>query len=158
MNVMVVKGLFIGGTYKNGLLKITENNVADYNARLTFNNAGIKVGGDAFIGDRNRIIFSTALTVGQNWSKYSGVSAKNPAKTFKTDYTCSYLEPELNLFFLIEANFGIGATLSYSVYNKNFDPYEYTLDDYANFDYYRAGVTSYLSFGFGFYYSLVKKK
>lgn len=155
---MIVKGLFIGVTYKNGLLKITENNVADYNARLNFNNAGIKVGGDAFVGERNRIIFSSAITVGNNWSHYSGQSAKNPAKTYTTSYSCGYVEPEVNLFFLIEANFGIGATLSYSAFNKNFDPFEYTLNNYANFDYYKPGISSYISFGFGFYYSFLKKK
>jgi hypothetical protein len=158
INVMLFRGLFVGGTYKNGLLKIKENRVADYNARLAFNNAGLKVGGDVFVGDKNKMIFSAALTMGQNWSRYNGQSAKYPDKTFRTSYSCSYAEPELNLFFLVEANFGIGATLTYSVFNKNFDPYEYTLDNYANFDYYKPAVTGYLSFGFGFYYSLLKKK
>ncbi len=158
LNINIFKGFFIGVTYKNGLLKITENKIADFNASMNINNAGVKLGTDIFIGDRNRIIFSAAVTAGQNYTNYSGLVCKKPGDSPKlTTYSTSYLEPEVNMFFLVEPNFGIGATLSYSIFNKEFDPYELCLNDWTNFDKENPGKTRYLSFGFGFYYSFLKK-
>lgn len=159
LNLMLYKGLFIGGTYKNGLLKITENKIADYNASMSINNYGIKLGGDFYLGEKNRVIFSTAITAGQNNTKYSGLVCKNPLDVPKIDrYSSRYVEPEINMFFLVESNFGIGLTLSYSIFDKNFDPYELCLNDWASYSKDNPGNTRYLSFGFGFYYSLIRKK
>lgn len=158
LNINIFKGFFIGVTYKNGLLKITENKIADFNASMNINNAGVKLGTDIFIGDRNRIILSAAVTAGQNYTNYSGLVCKKPGDSPKlTAYSTSYLEPEVNMFFLVEPNFGIGATLGYSIFNKEFDPYELCLNDWTNFDKENPGRTRYLSFGFGFYYSFLKK-
>jgi hypothetical protein len=140
------------------LLKITENKINDYNASMAINNAGGKIGADLYLGDKNRIIYSAALTVGQNWTKYSGIVAKDKNRILPTSFSCTYYEPEMNLFFLIESNFGIGATISYTVFNKNFDPYELALNDWTQFSKNSAGNTQFLSFGFGFYYSLLQKK
>ncbi|MCW3085368.1 MAG: hypothetical protein JWP12_2734 [Bacteroidetes bacterium] len=156
LNFYLYKGLFIGGTYKNGLLKITENKIADYNASMFINNAAVKIGTDAYIGDKNRVIFSAAVSGGKNWTKYGGLVAKEP-RNIPTSYTCTYLEPEINLFFLIESNFGIGVTVSYSIFNHTFDPYELALNDWTQFSKTNTGSTQYLSFGFGFYYSLLQK-
>jgi hypothetical protein len=159
LNLMLYKGLFIGATYKNGLLKITENKIADYNASMSINNIGLKVGGDFFIGDQNKIIFSGAITGGQSYARYSGLVCRNPLETPKTNtYTTTYLEPELNLFFLVEQNFGIGLTISYSIFNTTFNPYDLCLNDWASFDKENPGRTQYFSFGFGFYCSLIKKR
>ncbi len=159
LNLMFYKGLFIGGTYKNGLLKITENKIADYEASMSINNVGLKIGSDFYIGEKNRTIFSFALTAGQNHTKYFGLVCKNPMEGPKINsYKTSYLEPEANLFFLIEPNFGIGATLSYSIFNKEFNPYELCLDNWTTYNKDNPGKTRYLSFGFGFYYSLFRKQ
>lgn len=157
LNIYIYKGAFLGVTYKNGLLKITENKIADYNASMYINNAAVKVGGDFYLGDRNSIIYSIAVSAGQNNTRYSGLVAKDKNKIIPDTYSCSYMEPEMNLFFLIETNFGIGVTLSYSIYNKTFDPYELSLNDWTQFSKNNTGTTQYLSFGFGFYYSFLKK-
>lgn len=158
LNVYFFRGLFLGGMYKNGLLKITENKIADYNASMSINNVGGKIGTDLYVGEKNRVIFSASLTLGQNWTKYSGLVSKEPGRVIPDSYTTRYVEPEMNLFFLIESNFGIGATVSYSVFKKNFDPYELALNDWTQFSRNNSGSTQYLSFGFGFYYSLWQKK
>ncbi|MCE3280931.1 MAG: hypothetical protein K0S44_3122 [Bacteroidetes bacterium] len=158
LNVYLYKGIFLGGTYKNGLLKITENKIPDYNASMYINNAGGRIGADMYIGDKNRVIYSASVAIGQNWTHYSGLVSKDKSRVLPTTYTCTYYEPEMSIFFLIESNFGIGATLSYTVYNKNFDPYELALDDWTQFSKNVAGSTQYFSFGFGFYYSLWRKK
>lgn len=158
LNFYLYKGLFIGGTYKNGLLRITENKIADYNADMTINNIGGKIGSDFYVGEKNKIIFSVALTFAQNYTHYYGIVAKNESKPPKNlKYKTSLIEPEINLFFLVEPNFGIGATVSYSIFNTVFNPYDLCLDDWTSFPADNPGKTQYLSFGFGFYYSLIKK-
>lgn len=157
LNIYPAKGAFIGVTFKNGLLKITENKIADYNASMYINNAAVKLGGDFYVGDRNRVIYSFAVSAGKNWTRYSGLVSKDKNKVLPSSYTCYYMEPEMNVFFLIEANFGIGATLSYSIFNKTFDPYELALNDWTQFSKDISGNTQYLSFGFGFYYSMIRK-
>ncbi|OFY87896.1 MAG: hypothetical protein A3F72_03230 [Bacteroidetes bacterium RIFCSPLOWO2_12_FULL_35_15] len=159
LNVMYYKGLFIGASYKNGLLKITENKISDFNASMKLNNIALKLGVDSYLGEDNRVVFSSAVSVGQNWTKYSGLHTKDQTKhPALTEYKSIFVEPEINLFFLVESNFGIGATLSYSIFDKNFDPYELALTDWTSFQNVEPGSTSYLSFGFGFYYSLIPKK
>jgi hypothetical protein len=157
LNVYLYKGAFLGLTYKNGLLKITENKIADYNASMHINNASVKIGGDIYVGDRNRVIYSFAVSAGRNWTRYSGLVAKDKDRIIPASYSCNFMEPEMNLFFLIESNFGIGATISYSIFNKTFDPYELALNDWAQFSKNTSGNTQYFSFGFGFYYSLLRK-
>jgi hypothetical protein len=158
LNIYLIKGVFIGATYKNGLLKITENKIADYNASMYINNAGARVGADMYLGERNRVIYSASVTAGQNWTRYTGLVAKDPSKVIPTSYICTYYEPEMSIFFLIESNFGIGATVGYSIFNENFDPYELALNDWTQFSKDVTGNTQYMSFGFGFYYSIWKKK
>ncbi len=159
LNIMIYKGLFVGAAAKNGLLKITENKITDYNASMSFNNVCGKVGVDVYVGEKNRAIYSVALSYGQNWTEYSGIKTKdanNPPKI--NSFSTSYFEPEMNIFFLIESNFGIGATISYTVFDAHFDPYDLVLNEYAKFDTNNAVSTQFFSFGFGFYYSLIKKK
>lgn len=158
LNTYLIKGVFLGATYKNALLKITENKIADYNASMYINNFAGKLGADVYIGEKNKVIYSASVAVGQNWTRYSGLVAKDPNRVIPDSYTCTYYEPEMNLFFLIESNFGIGVTVSYSIFSKNFDPYELALNDWTQFSRNTSGNTQYFSFGFGFYYSLWQKK
>ncbi len=159
LNLMLYKGFFVGATAKNGLLKITENKIADYNASMRINNVGVKLGGDFYIGEKNNAIYSIAFTYGKNWTEYSGIKSKNPNDPPKINsFSTNYFEPEMNIFFLIEANFAIGATLSYTVFDAHFNPYDLKLNEYTQFETNNAVSTQFLSFGFGFYYSLIKKK
>lgn len=159
LNVMLYKGLFIGASAKNGLLKITENKITDYNASMQINNLAGKVGVDFYVGEKNRAIYSLAFSYGYNWTKYSGIKQKFPDNPPKINsFETNYFEPEMNIFFLIESNFGIGATVSYTVFDAHFDPYDLVLNEYSKFDTNNAVSTQFFSFGFGFYYSLVKKK
>ena len=159
LNLMLYKGLFIGASGKNGLLKITENKISDYNASMSINNIAGKFGFDVYVGEKNNSIFSMSLSYGQNWTKYSGLKSKNANNPPKINsFTTSYFEPEMNIYFLIESNFAIGATLSYTVFDAHFDPYDLKLNEYTQFETKNAVSTQFISFGFGFYYSVVKKK
>ncbi len=157
-NVMLYKGFFAGLNYKNGLLKITENKIPDYNASMLMNSIAGKIGSDFFIVDKNNIILSIAVSAGQNRTKYSSFVSKVPNTQPQINgFKSSYFEPEANLFFLVEENFGVGVTLTYSVIKRNFDPYELCLNEWTQYPKDNSGATRYLSFGFGFYYGLSKK-
>ena len=159
LNLLLHKGFFIGASAKNGLMKIKENKIADYNASMRFNNVAVKLGVDMYVGEKNKAIYSVALSYGQNWSEYSGIKNKDASNPPKINgFTTSYFEPEMNIFFLIESNFGVGATISYTVFDAHFDPYDLALNEYAKFETNNAVSTQFFSFGFGFYYSMVKKK
>ena len=159
LNIMLYKGLFIGGSYKNGLMQITEKKIPNYEASMEIDNIAGKIGGDFYVGEKNRIVFSSALSYGQNLTHYYGLVAKDPHKVVSnTSFKCTFLEPEFNLYFLVEANFGVGVTITYTVYDHTFDPYELSLNDWAGFDNPSTGSTENLSFGFSFYYSFLKKK
>ncbi len=158
INMLVFKGAFVGITYKNGLLKVTENKIPELEANMEVNNAGVKVGTSMFVGDKNRMIFSADITAGKNWTTYSKFKSKTTTNLPIKGFSTTYVEPEVNLYFLVEQNFGIGATLSYSLFNQNFDPYDLYLNEWTRFDKLNPGTIQYLSFGFGIYYSFFKKK
>ncbi|MCE9537790.1 MAG: hypothetical protein K8R85_01040 [Bacteroidetes bacterium] len=158
LNLMLYKGLFAGVTFKNGLLKITENKIPDLNADMAINNAALKLGSDFYVNSKNTMLLSAAVSIGQNNTKYSSFKSKTlNEKPLISGFRSSYIEPEVNLFFLTEANFGIGATLTYSIIKRNFDPYELCLDEWSQFGKDNSGPIRYLSFGFGFYYGFSKK-
>ena len=52
LNIMVHKGLFVGVTAKNGLLKITENKITDYNASMKINTTPARHGRDEMCNGR----------------------------------------------------------------------------------------------------------
>jgi hypothetical protein len=55
LNIFFYKGLFVGVTGKNGLLKITENKIADYNARMQINNVKILSKDSKEVGHKENI-------------------------------------------------------------------------------------------------------
>ena len=156
---MVYKGIFIGGVYETAGLKITGNKITNYSASMEVENVAGKIGGDFFVGERNRVVVSGALAVGQNWTTYYGLAPKDnyPPPAYTT-FSCTYEQPSVHLYFLADRNFGIGATLSYTLYNHIFDSHELGLNYWGLPDYGTGGSTQYLSFGFSFYVNLWKKK
>jgi hypothetical protein len=162
LDILLFKGIFVGAVYKNASLKITGITGASYfhyQPVLKLNNAGIRVGGRTYVGSRNRMIYSLSLTLGESWARYKDMRCKDSTVApALTHFTTSYVQPEMSIYFLLESNFAIGATLSYSVYNKQFDPYEICLDSWKAVGPLGSGPIQYLSFGFGFYYSFYKKK
>ena len=166
-NVMAYKGLYIGATYKNTLLKITPNKIASYNVdslgqlnpypTMNSNNIAIKAGYDFYIGEQNKLIYSVGMALGKNWTKYNHLVCKTANKTPVTNFNTTYIEPEMGLFFLVEPNFAIGATISYTLLNKNFNPSDLCLNDWKSYNKSNENNIQYINFGFGFYYSFLKK-
>jgi hypothetical protein len=162
-DVMVFKGVFVGAEYAYGTLKVNGLiGVANfhYNPLMHVSNTGFRAGAQKYLGDRNRVIYTAAISAGMNWTNFANLKCKDSTMVPPlTKYSIPYLKPEMNIYFLVESNFAIGATLSYSLYQRKFDPADICLNDWkASVGTVNNKATQYLSFGFGFYYSFYKKK
>ena len=157
MNVMLYQGIYAGITFKNAELTITPNKIPDYDASMQVYSFAFKSGSDFYVGERNNMIFSAALSVGQNNTLFESIKTKVPSEHPITGFKSAYVEPEISLYFLIEEDFGIGATVSYSFIQHNFDPYQLYLNEWAPYDRSNSGPTQCISFGFGFYYGFSKR-
>ncbi len=159
LNMYLYKGFFLGIGYKYGMFKIMDNKISNYNATMQLNNIAFKLGTDAYMGEDHKFIFSASVSGGYNWTNFYGLICKTENKPPDvTSYQCLFMEPELNIYYLVEPNFAFGITASYSVYNHNFNPYELCLNEWKSYDKNNTGNTQIFSFGFGFYYSLIQKK
>ncbi len=162
MDINIYKGLFVGVGYTNATLKITGllgTQNFHYSPLMKMNNAGIRVGGKTFIGAKNRIVYSASVMLGQTWTHYTDLRCKDSTMAPPlTKYTTSFIQPEMELFFLIESNFAIGLTVSYSIYRKDFNPYEICLNEIKPVGPIGSGSTQVLNFGFCAYYNFLKKK
>jgi hypothetical protein len=162
-DIMIFKGAFVGAEYSYGTLKVTGLiGVANfkYNPVMHVSNAGFRAGGQKYLGVRNRVIYTAAISGGMNWTNFEKLKCKDSTKAPPlSTYSIPYLKPEMNIYFLVESNFAIGVTLSYTWYQRKFDPAEICLNDWkASVGTVNDKATQYLSFGFGFYYSFYKKK
>ncbi len=159
LNLGFYKNFFAGVTYKNNLLKITQKKIPNYNASMSMNSAAIKAGSDFYLNEKNTVLFSVALSAGQNSTKYSSLICKDPAKQPAiTEFKSTYYEPEASFFFFTESNFAFGFIATYSIIKRTFDPYELCLNEWSAYSKNNSGPTQYLSFGFGFYYGFFTRK
>ena len=151
LNLMFYKGFFAGATFKNGLLKVTEKKIPDYNAGMSLNSAAVKAGGDFYLNDKNTVMLSASVSVGQNSTKYTSLVCKDPVgKPAITSFKSIYYEPEVSLFLFVEENFAMGFTTTYSIIKRTFDPYELCLNEWSAYGKDNTGPIRYISFGFGF--------
>jgi hypothetical protein len=162
LNLALYKGLFIGVVFSDALFQIDKNIIPNktYAKQPYMNvyNAGIKVGGDFYIGEKNRIIFSADVSVGQSYVKYSSFSCKDATKKIAvTDYKSPFVGSEISMIFLVEPNWGIGPTIGYSLIKRSFNPYDLCLDDWSGYSQNSSGATQYFNFGFICHYSFGKK-
>lgn len=167
LDLVVVNGFFVGVNFSSAKFKVDKDIIKDYNIyvnknynpRINIYNAAVSVGVNYYLGEKNKMKFETRLSVGQNYSKFLGFKSKslsNPVSL--TDFKSVYGEAVLNLFFLMEPNWGIGPTIGYSLISRSFDPYALSLDDWTSISAgSEIGSIQYLNFGFAVYYNFFKK-
>lgn len=158
-NLRITHGFFVGLGFKNGLLGLNRipspSNGLDLNTKMHLYTGYIRVGYNKFHTEN---IFSTfALNVGYNTSNFSGVvSVKSPI--INTNFTSLMFEPEYTLNFAVEDNFSIGIFLSYNYMPTVFNPTNIAMQDITSLSGLNtSNSTSFISFGFGFYYGIGKK-
>ncbi len=149
-------GFFAGGMGKASLLKIPPNKIPNLKTTMEMYSAGGKIGYDWYVG--NKAFLTMAINGGVTWTNFAAVSCYTPAD-HAFSYKANFIEPELIMNFYIESNFAIGINVSYYMMDKAFDPYFLCLNDHKPYrDYELGGPTTYLDFGFGFFYGFSKRK
>lgn len=159
-NVRLFSNFFIGVGYKNALFK-SQSYFQQKNlyTKMQVHNGFLRVGYDRFYAEHSFATF--ALNMGYNFNKYTNLNPKydSLAHSYPAQYSGPYLQPEIGLYFLVEDNFALGAHVGYNYNFSHFDPSLPYLDkwlDYSNIS--NSWNTSWINFGFGFYYGLVRKK
>lgn len=159
LNLYFFKGFYAGASFKNNRLNINQKEIKDYDASMHMNGAAVKVGNDFYINENNTVLLSVSFAAGQNSTKFNSLACKDGNNTPAiTSYKAIYYEPEVTLFLFLEPNFALGLTTLYSTVDRTFDPYELCLNEWGSFSKTNTGRTSYISFGFGFYYGFSTRK
>lgn len=119
----------------------------------------LRLGVDRVTGPKG--FLSIALNVGYGLNKYTAVKAAQDSLNGRhpTEFTAAFIRPEISYNFKVEENFAFGVLLAYNMELATFDPRMPCFDTYgdAALQYNKANM-SWISFGFGFYYGLKKKK
>ena len=145
--------LHVGMVYKNGLMKTAANKIAEVNTALQVNSFGGRIGYDHYLS--NNIFFAPAINAGRTYGKFTGVICVQPQEVNK-HFSAMYIEPELNMFFIVDPNFAIGVNLSTTYIDHTFDPYAVCFNQYKGYTANeRRGSTVMVNLGFGFYFGFV---
>lgn len=161
------KGIRIGVNFSNAQFKIDKNIIRDYNInvsksynpRISVYSAAVSLGGTFYVGEKNRIIIDTDVSVGQNYATFNSFSCKDSTKTMRlSDFKSIYGEVTVNLYFLMETNWGLGPSISYTLMDRSLSANELCLEDWTKSK--SSGNQNnlqYLNFGFVAYYSFFRK-
>lgn len=159
VNYKIASNFFVGLGYSYTYYKpqkvFRDQNV---NANMQSQNAYLKIGVDKFFSDNGFATFS--LNTGYNFNEYQGLVYKNDTLKGKypTQFSSSFIEPMIGLYFIVDPNFAIGGHISYNYNFSQFNPAYPSFDkwfDYRNTT--NKWNMSMITIGFGFYYGLVRK-
>jgi hypothetical protein len=144
--------LHAGLIYKNGLMKTAANKIAEVNTSLQLNSVGGRVGYDHYLSEI--VFFAPAVNAGRTYGKFTGVVCLNPQEVNK-HFSAMFIEPEVNMFFIVDPNFAIGVNLSATYIDHTFDPYSVCFNQYKGYTSAELrGSSLMVNLGFGFYYGL----
>lgn len=140
----------IGFVYNNALYKTAANKIPQVNTAMQVNGAGIRLSYDRFLSDK--VFFAPAIVAGRQEGVFTGVICPIPISE-RPRYSANYIEPELNLYFIVDPNFAIGINTSCMLNGHTFDPYAVCFNEYRGYEAgdLKGNMVS-LSFGFGFYF------
>lgn len=145
--------LHVGLVYKNGLFKTAANKIAEVNTALQLNSFGGRIGYDHYLSET--VFFAPAINAGRSYGKFTGVICLQPQETDKR-FSAMYIEPELNMYFIVDPNFAIGVNLSATYIDHTFDPYAVCFNQYKGYSPAELrGPSMLVNLGFGFYYGIL---
>jgi hypothetical protein len=160
-NAELIKGFTLGVDYNNQLWKTPDNKIPGLNSYAQFNEAGLRAGYQ-MMGNATTMYY-VGFTGGRAFIKYSGLSYQTqnfnaPLPPPKTNYSGTYLEPELGVLFFTEGNFAIGLNVSWAFYDYVFDPYAIYLNQHKAYDDSDLkGQLQQFNFGFSMTFGFKKK-
>lgn len=160
VNCKLFSGFFVGigysYTYYKSQSYFKDKNI---NANLQTQNGFIKIGYDKFFSDNGFVTLS--LNGGYNFNQYGSVAYAHDSLKGKypTQFSSSFVEPTIGVYFVVDPNFAIGGHISYNYNFSLFDPKYPGFDRWLNYDKIsNKWNMSVVTIGFGFYYGLTNKK
>lgn len=142
-----------GLVFKNGLMKTAANKIAEVNTALQLNSFGGRIGYDHYLSET--VFFAPAINAGRTYGKFTGVVCLQPQDINKR-FSATYIEPELNMYFIVDPNFAIGVNLSAVYIDHTFDPYAVCFNQYKGYSPSELrGPSMLINLGFGFYYGIL---
>lgn len=129
------------------------------NTNLQSQNAYLKIGYDHFFSDNGFATFS--INGGYNFNQYASIAYANDSLKGKypTNFSSSFVEPMIGVYFIVDPNFAIGGHLSYNYNFSLFNPAYPAFDKWFNYGQVsNKWNMSIITLGFGFYYGLERKK
>jgi hypothetical protein len=151
VSIRPFSGFYAGAVYNNGLYKTAANKIAEVNTTLQVNGAGGRVGYDHY----DNVFFSPSLTVGRQYGRFTGVVCVDPQET-SMKFSANYIEPELNLYFIVDPNFAIGVNTSVALIDHTFDPFAVCFNQYKGYSQDELrGNSVVFNIGFSFYYGFI---
>ncbi len=162
VNMALYKSLYIGVAFSDALLQVDKNIVTNTTyakqPHVKFLNSAVKLGGNFYVGDKNRWILSADVVIGLSIIKFTDFANKDYTKTIAvTNFKSPYTELGLGMVFLVESRWGFGPTVNYTFIQRAFNPSELYLNDWSGYSNNNAGTTQYFSFGFVCHYSFFAK-
>ncbi len=160
INTKLFSDVFFGIGYSYTYFK-TQKTFRDRNINTTLQsqNMYVKFGYDYFYRDNAFATFS--LNSGLNTNKYTDVIYANDSlkNKFPKEFTSVFIEPVVGLYFIVDPNFAIGGHISYNYNLSQFNPAYSGMDHTFNYGTVsNRWPMSMITFGFGFYYGLARKK
>lgn len=150
------KKTYIALGYKEGLISISNKEARDLHVKMQLHQPFI--GFDYSYLMHQVVLFNGGIRGGYAANKFIDVVCKTDMPGSKYFYT-PYIEPEFGFNFLVEDNFGICISFSYTYYFKQFNPEQICLQEWTSLSGKRTDSnTQVLNLGFGFYYGFLKKK
>jgi len=160
MNCKIFSNFFVGAGYSYTYFKsqryFRERNL---NTNMQSHNGYMKIGFDKFFSDNGFATF--ALNAGYNYNTFEGITYRNDSLIGKypTNFTSSFAEAVIGLYFIVDPNFAIGGHISYNYNFSQFNPKYPGFDKWFTYDKVRNNWNiSMITLGFGFYYGLTRSK
>lgn len=157
VNFEIFGGFTAGLYYQNSIYKTPANKVRGLNTIARFNNAGLRLGMDAF---KSKItLLSGGLTAGTSFIDYLNVVCKTETSSLEKSTKSIFFQPDVSISFFVEDQFAIGVQVAYNINLNEFDPQKICLDQHKPYgEGEEIGITQTLNFGFGLIYTFWSKE
>jgi len=165
-NIHLFQGFYVGICGGNSLYQVPEysvvsgpavNNATPYiNTSCEMNFLGLNIGRDYYFSPKS--FLSTAISIGQNYTKFTDVEYVNKVPISAT-FNTVFIELSTGINFGVEDHAGIGFMVDYIYLNHQFNPGDIALNQYIGYGPGSAnGNISLLEFGFVVHLEYLKRK
>ena len=129
LNVKLFSNFFVGGGYSYSYFK-AQRALSDVGifTNMQLQNGYLKIGFDKFISENQFLTFS--VNTGYNYTFFQGIKYPHDSLVGRvpTNFTSTFVEPQIGFYFLNDDNIAIGAQIGYYYNFSKFDIRQPVLD------------------------------